>query len=916
MDCLVQNGGNFKAMGEDVKSGVFFNVENPGMNFFYEVRSRVFRNNEVGAPVVFKYSVYDGSGDLPPWEPNSNALLQLYTIHEENIFPGFQWVIISKKIQVPDLFLDLSLELPPLQVGIHARGTGPGNVYAVDRIELDCDPAEILFRPEIRLCSVEENNSCQDRNYCVSLSTDCTNVNYSEFSYHVEIHNVTNPFEILYVSESLSGQNSKFTLNNMPSGTYGCRIVYNTQNGKNLKVNQYFKDAFNLVIEHDANGEYVITEDKTINMPVNLAADIRVKSGAVLRVKDRIRFVPNAALIIEEGALVEVSGLGHLTSCQDKWPGVSIMQNGRIEVVQNGTISNAVTGITHNHQGNAFILCDGGHFEDNTISIHVYRKAQLSVHNTGFNGGIRGVILEYTEGHPATGTTFTGNSFAYMQEEGILAYSAPIVVRDGNEFYGCDQGLVVRNLFGSPVVSTVSGVQAPNEFTACRHGVYGNAGEFRVWNNFFNQNNYGNIFSGINTVLSFKNSFSGFGYGETFYDTQNVTISNENQYNTNGGLFAFGNNYNYTFQRNCFNTMYFDANTWGRINEFQGNADIAASNCFTGNNVPDMYCNTDHTVEYYIPKASTNPPACMIPATQGNYITKFSDNLVIPQCGVNNPNYVSEYDYIFTMGCDSSRLFTLIQQLRQLQLPLLVKIKQNTITLAERRTLNWVERHLRIANNQWEWCLRRRNQPQRLIQWYKEQDNTMEYRLQAVEALIEAKEYEDARNELDSIKLLFGLNNHIYQSLILSIETERTDSLKYTPNHQDIKILKSAAAVSDPYAAYARALLHKLTKEQVEPEINFPFEPRTRKDSKPDKIEQKVMLTPNPVSQILHLRISGFLVGAGYSVEIMNAIGQLNKININSEHEHLDISHLPAGIYYIKVKDNQGFSAVEKFIKI
>ncbi|MBK9151839.1 MAG: T9SS type A sorting domain-containing protein [Saprospiraceae bacterium] len=121
---------------------------------------------------------------------------------------------------------------------------------------------------------------------------------------------------------------------------------------------------------------------------------------------------------------------------------------------------------------------------------------------------------------------------------------------------------------------------------------------------------------------------------------------------------------------------------------------------------------------------------------------------------------------------------------------------------------------------------------------------------------------------------------------------------------------------SDPYAAFARALLHKLTKEHLEPEIQFPFEPRTRKESAREYNDEKVTIRPNPASEILNLHISVFKEEELYSVEILNTTGQLYNNKINSENKYLDISHLPAGVYYIKVKGSNGFNSVQRFIKI
>jgi hypothetical protein len=82
---------------------------------------------------------------------------------------------------------------------------------------------------------------------------------------------------------------------------------------------------------------------------------------------------------------------------------------------------------------------------------------------------------------------------------------------------------------------------------------------------------------------------------------------------------------------------------------------------------------------------------------------------------------IGEYNYIKSLGCDSTKIADYIFSLNSQIRPLLIKQKNGTITQLEKDRLSWMQRHLRYAIYQWAWCMKKDGKKRQVYDWYSSQ---------------------------------------------------------------------------------------------------------------------------------------------------------------------------------------------------
>jgi len=784
----------------------------------------------------------------------------------------------------------------------------------LDNVIIDCDDLNIKFNLDVKVCSPTQLNDCNGKKYCAEISTLCENINYFEYPYSIQV--LSNNIVVKTINGT--GQNTKFDLDDLPTGFYSFKLIYDTSTGRNIKVMFDNNNLETQPVFHDNNAPYYIDGNQTFNTTAYTSKNIIVNSGGSLTVNDYIYFKDGTSLIVEPGGALIVQGNGHLTACENQWEGVRSYDDANVKVINQGTISMAKVGIFSTGDGPTETVLNQAHFLNNGTGLAAFYASKPIILNSHFSGGIRGVYLnDVTGGTTANGVLFEGNTFSYQTKQGIIAYNTGINVINGNQFTGCDEGIGIRNLFGNPqqgIIGDNNSNSISNLFTSCDRGIYSNAGTQFLTNNNFSNNGFGGYYSGINFIFSQTNSFNG-GHAEAFYSTgANSSISERNDYNSDAGIFTWQNNDNYVFKSNCFSTQWYDVNSWGTINGAQGDAGVAASNCFTGASVPDFYCNTSNTVDYFIPKPTVTYPNCLVPISAGNYSSLFlSDTENSGQCGTTSGIVpIGEYDYIRAMGCNGSLIAAHILYLKSAIQPLLTKQSNGTITIQERATLAWMQRHLRFTITQWAWCLNKAKNFNQLYEWYKVQDEK-DYDVLAVETKILMGLYSEAIDELDSIVQKYNLNNALHEALLLNIRAIRTDLGTPTFSTNEIILLRNVAAMSDPLAAYGRALLYKLTDEKIEPVVTGQIIPRNRVDNQVEESEI-YLVYPNPVADLLYIDIQNMDQDSNYKYQITNLYGTIMHKSTEIQNTKISVNDLQSGIYIMQIFKNDQVSYTSKFV--
>ena len=120
----------------------------------------------------------------------------------------------------------------------------------------------------------------------------------------------------------------------------------------------------------------------------------------------------------------------------------------------------------------------------------------------------------------------------------------------------------------------------------------------------------------------------------------------------------------------------------------------------------------------------------------------------------------------------------------------------------------------------------------------------------------------------------------------------------------ELSLLRSVAAMTDPFAAYGRSLLYTLTGEKIEPTLPETTQRSQNMASEP-KVE-KYSIHPNPATDHINIEIENISSNSLYEYLLMDGTGHvLLRNSINTHQASQDISDLPAGIYFIQIfKDN------------
>ena len=899
-----------------------FPIDKQYSNFFYNLRLKMITLGYSGNTIALGTNTDYGT-NYSPWISGSiitNTVLN--NLQNEvslgSYDPNSDWSFLDIPFYIEeeseDLFLDdtgpgFGLDNYNTQIGVallkSAFNFSPSAQFPyliiVESMELDCDIDNIVFNFNVAPCNLEELNDCDDMKYCLELTTNCAGFDISDFVYNIDVYNSNWQY---IKSVAGTGFNTQFSLNELPSGDYYLRLNYNTSNGKNIKVANAGLYAEKL-ISHQQILTYDITGSTIISQDIKMPLDIYVKNGAVLRVLATVSFKDNKSLYVEDGGKLIVQDQGHLTACDTEWGGVQAIGKAEVEVKSNGSVSKAYWGIVGYGDQKTIVNIDNADFFDNRVSLLLFDKTEPVIKNSNFTGGDRGMyLINVTGGTTANGVLIEGNQFLNHRYQGISSFSTLINVINGNHFENCSEGIGLYNLFGRSAQAIIGiSNSLPNSFNLNKAGIYTVASHQSIWNNLFTNNEYGGYYSGINTSWSKENVFNSGQHGEAFYSTGARQVGSEsNYYQTDGGIFTWQENDNYIFVANCFNTLWYDMNTVGTINAAQGSPAVAASNCFTGSNVPDFLCNTPYTVDYFVPKSNINYPVCLKPNQQTNYQRRedsdtYRDSNCNPSTG--DP-YVGEYDHILISGCDSTLLFTLFDSINN-HITSLEDIQvQEPLTTAQKALLLTLKRHKRFIIAQWADCLRKDIKFNQLYNWYASFTDR-DYAISKAETKVMMGEYNAAKIELQNVWSLYGGDLKVLRGLIYNI-MEIEQSGNFIPSSSQLDTLRDAASTYDPYAAYARALLYLKTDERIDAEPDTSLIPRGAIIENDFIDELKIKVYPNPVSDILYIHAENSSnPDSTYEIRLYDTFGRVAAYHSITLPGMIPTTHLQTGLYFIKI---------------
>lgn len=933
---------NFVEIGE--QQGIFFDIKRPYLknNYFYQVQydvehiipygcshideetGELFLNP--GAPSISVFS------NTPPDFSSSGAFIAGDNGHNEYVRSNYATLLgtfSTKGFQVGSYvspiykfqFFQEEDENYYSQIGIFLYGQDAGlcddgleysnnqgggsaspillpyQAGLIDNIRVDCDSKNIVFGLEVELVPFNELTNCNDRLYRARLTTDCPNVNYSNFNYSLKIKNSNNQIIKTIVG---SGQDTYFTMDEFASGQFQAFADFDTSNGYNVLVEEYGYSNTGISFAHVQNGPYQVSGDIIIDTDVFVPSNLEILPGATLTVRSTMYFKEFKNMIVESTGKLSLEPSGHLTACVNYWDGVSVAGSGEVDAF--GTISLARIGIDALGDSPTEITCTGAHFIDNIVGVAAYHQTIPIFTSCDFTGGSQGVYLDYVTGGTSIDNRvlFEGNTFSYQTEQGIIAWNTPLNVRDGNTFQGCNEGIIMRNLFGLRTQSRIGDGDGSNLFSNCEVAIYANGNDQEIQNNTFINNNNATWMSGNNGYESYQNTFSG-GYTAELMVGIGGTLSNyssHNEISSIHGIRSFYDNPYYSFLSNCFYSGDTDVLAYGTISGSQGGLSTAASNCFTGGYVTDFNCQTSNNVDYYIPKPTVSYPECLKPK---DYIPlEESSGINTDGCGnsLNGPN-INEYDYIKALGCNEVKLKELIAKYKAE----LAKFKTSAtpLTKNQKAHIAWLNRHLRYAINQWAWCLRKQNKLPELYQWYKQQEGK-EFAILAAEVKVMMGLYNEAISEINEAQSLYFIDKSVTDAMIMCIQRQRPDIDPAPYSQEDIDVLRKVAQMSDPYATYGRSLLYRLTAEKIEPPLPVVTELRSKVNEKGNL--EKYLLHPNPAFDNFVITLEDFNSIHTYTYSLYDMNNKLIGSSRLDSHNRIDVTSLAIGMYIVKIYKN------------
>ncbi|MEO5582441.1 MAG: right-handed parallel beta-helix repeat-containing protein, partial [Saprospiraceae bacterium] len=418
----------------------------------------------------------------------------------------------------------------------------------------------------------------------------------------------------------------------------GCQVrtMYETLMSKNLRKYVTCEDRldFNLTVDNN----------ETWTVDTRVFGDILIKDSSSLTITCKVAMDPNAKIIVSRGGKLILDG-GYLTSdCEEKWNGIIVegdvpgkqARSGKVILKSNAVIELAKTAISMYPSHIAWNNGDqqkyyGGIVEARSSTFQNCNKAvefmkydSLGLRDKSFFSNV--VFENLTSGVTIwadDGITFDSCTFKNITKRGIYAYDSEIIARSNNRFeqmpIGIDILTTYPRLFSSKIGQVGSVVNQFKSNTGINIQSTGNIEELAISNNFFEgtENHDKGIHVNGNGLFNIqRNTFGEERKSIEIYDSgDKMNLIMNNEFDDSWiASHSIKSNLGLRYLDNCFSSSSFMdiAVTVGGIFPFQGTPSFGAGNCFTKNQITEVYNASSDPVKYYV-KGGTASSACQYP---------------------------------------------------------------------------------------------------------------------------------------------------------------------------------------------------------------------------------------------------------------------------------------------------------------
>lgn len=676
-----------------------------------------------------------------------------------------------------------------------------------------------------------------------------------------------------------------------------------------------------------APGKTLTINNSTINM--NDEASIKVGEGGALILNNSI-----------------------ITSCNPnkRWAGIKADKNALVDMSNHSKIEKAATGVTlgmspMNGQDpssvtdNAVLKVDSySGFEDCMLAVYLGAGATSSYirGNAYFRDNRTAIVAEGSTGLTIDATTFEGNQMA------IRAIDSYIYARQNNVFDGGEYGIIVEGTFpgaaglqaGSAAPGT-SNVFNDQEISAIDSYGAGHAiGTWILNNRFTNQAWSSAAFMGANRIIFENNTLSDclFGFqseagGDDFNLAQCNTFDNIDGFDihyayANSKSQFLGNSATGTGSTNCFLA---DA----RIAENIGSEDNPAGNCFSSSDDILSLSSRAFTYHYYDDSGST---MCQEPSHVGNYL-KQQSLFTSSNCqgGVGIFKLIDPDNDGIRGATSAGPVFDFSGHISKARIRDSIDLSihnvvtaggDNPLTLSDETTDStstavfekeavldqWIRYAIlrSVATGDYAFADSILT-PLLQVRWQQQRLGLM---------LMQAQ-YEEAELLLGSLPS--RNTDEAYFNWVQALNIKRLYDVRHGQQitQGEIDTLETIARSHLPSAGYARSLYNLLTGDRIRYDasafLNLKEAVRSEAVFVDDKTQPKVTIYPNPVRDVLNV-VSTAVMDKVALLDIRGKI-ILDK-SVQSQVIEVNLEHVPAGVYLVRITHLSGDTRVLKAKKI
>lgn len=710
----------------------------------------------------------------------------------------------------------------------------------------------------------------------------------------------------------------------------GCQMRTSLRTLMALNIRNYVECTE--VIDHNV----IVNNDETWSKDLKLYGDLIISQGKTLTLTCRLEMQEKSKIIIEKGGHLVLDG-ALLTSCGSKWQGIIVEGNnsvqsgaGKVVMTNNAIIENAKNGISMNPSHipwPALANAWGGLVEANNSIIRNCDRAvefmQMDDDDSYFSGCTFTNLKDGVTLWDNNNVNFNGCTFSYIQNSAILAYDSRIVAA-GNTITSTKDGIEVVSVTGTPYGSRISG----NTINSTRDGVYAmaqtSASELQMEGNHIFSNASGITLEGMSIYRLSNNNMVGSQYASKFW----ATSSGQGYDYVNNNTFSsadWGNLANYEntpeFNDNCYgyNGKDLEVNS-GSIYETQGDAGIAAGNCFSKGSTPAITVVNGIPFDYYI--VPVKEPTCRTPQ---DYLNAIGYN-VEPALDENTLNCTPPTNILYrkcivpkTKAEGDLMIANILVQISLLEANTSINPELKKYLLNRYRAcIKKIKQDIIIIILEDDGSIGK-IQARKDAAAYAKSTGDLSLQTIGFGILLEGKLYLDAQQYLSSFPNNGGVDAiDFVQTQLINLDYIQNRGI-YQLSESNRTGLLQLGNKTTPISGFARSLYYKLTGEKLP--ITFIHSERNvvPRSISEKQIKSNIVTYPNPVQgNVYHIDISDSYSNIIYQVKIYNLQGnEVQQLNIigNGQHD-VDISTINAGMYILSV-ESSGINVYNtKFVKI